>query len=185
MFIFNIFTLHIKKYKFFLFKKLLRCIFYDIFLLVIELKKKNILLLSVVVILLIVFVFIVSTTIKMKNEQKNYITYISVSKLQEKINNKDDFVLVFTQDGCSHCATYYEVINSVAKDYDLKIYDINLTDVKDKDIETLNSIVHFSGTPTTLFYIDGEEQTTLNRINGSTSKTNLINKLKKLGYIKE
>lgn len=138
-----------------------------------------------VLILILIFSFIVTSTLKRKENKKDYITYISITELKDKIKNKDDFILVFTQDGCGHCATYHDVINSVVKEYDINIYDINLTEVKDDDIADLNKIASISGTPTTLFYIDGEEQTTLNRINGSTSKTNLVNKLKKMGYIKE
>lgn len=151
----------------------------------IELKKKNILLIAFVLILILIFTLIIIATLRNKEAKKDYITYISVSELKNKIKNKDDFILVFTQEGCGHCATYYEVINSVAKEYDVTIYDINLTEVKKDDVADLNKIASISGTPTTLFYIDGEEQTTLNRINGSTSKTNLVDKLKKMGYIKE
>lgn len=136
-------------------------------------------------ILILIFIFIVTSTLKNKESEKDYITYIAVNELEEKIKNKDDFVLVFTQEGCSHCATYHNVINSVAKDYDFNIYDINLSDVKKDDIAVLNKIASINGTPTTLFYIDGEELTTLNRISGSTSKTKLVEKLKKMGYIKE
>jgi len=152
---------------------------------VIKLKKKNVLLIIFVLILILIFTLIVTSTLKRKESKKDYITYITVNELQEKIRNKDDFVLVFTQEGCTHCASYHEVINSVVKEYNVKIYDINLTDVKDEDIADLNKIASISGTPTTLFYIDGQEQTTLNRINGSTSKTNLVSKLKKMRYIKE
>ena len=150
----------------------------------IELKKKNILLICFVVLLLLLFIFIVYDTLKRKDTNKDYITYINVSKLEEKIKNKDDFILVFTQEGCSHCTTYHDVINQVIKEYDITIYDINLTKLKESEIETLNNLVHISGTPTTIFYIDGEEQTTLNRINGSASKDDLVKKLKKLEYIK-
>ena len=151
----------------------------------IELKKKYILLIGFIILLLVIFVYIVHSTLKDKESKKDYITYITINELKEKIKNKDNFVLVFTQEGCSHCSTYHEVINNVAKEYDIKIYDINLTDVKNEDVADLNKIATISGTPTTLFYINGEEQTTLNRINGSISKTNLVNKLKKMGYIKE
>ena len=150
----------------------------------IELKKKNIFLIVFVLLLILIFSFIVASTLKRKENKKDYITYINVSELKEKIKNKDDFILVFTQEGCGHCATYHDVINDVVKEYDIEIYDINLTNVKDKDTADLNKIASISGTPTTLFYINGEEQTTLNRINGSTSKTKLVNKLKKMGYIK-
>lgn len=119
-----------------------------------------------------------------KKENKS-ITYINVSKLKEKINNKEDFVLVFTQEGCGHCESYYPVIESVAKKYNVKIYNINLTSLEKNEINEVNKIASINGTPTTLFFINGEEQTTLNRINGDTTEQKLVKKLKKLGYIKE
>lgn len=128
-----------------------------------------------------VFYFANKTTSK---TNKNNVVFIDVEQLEEKIKNKDSFVLVFTQDGCSHCQTYAPVLESVSKKYDIKIYDLNLTKVKSADISRVNTIASISGTPTTVFYKNGEEETTLNRINGDTSESKLVEKLKKLGYIK-
>ena len=109
----------------------------------------------------------------------------SANKLNEqKINNKDSFVLVFTQDGCSHCESYAPVLKEVSNKYNIKIYDLNLTKVKSTDIAKVNAIASISGTPTTIFYKNGEEETTLNRISGDTTSDKLIAKLQKLEYIK-
>ena len=153
----------------------------------IELKKKNIFIIVLLAILILTFSGVIYYSIKKDNDgkEKDYITYINVKELKNKINNKDDFVLVFTQEGCSHCESYYPIINNVSKNFDIKIYDINLTDLNTEEINELNKIASINGTPTTLFFIDGEEQTTLNRINGQTTEEKLVTKLKKLGYINE
>lgn len=146
---------------------------------------KNKLIITVIILMVItifgVFYFANKTTSK---TSKSNVVFIDVEQLEEKIKNKDSFVLVFTQDGCSHCQTYAPVLESVSKKYDIKIYDLNLTKVKSADISRVNTIASISGTPTTVFYKNGEEETTLNRINGDTSESKLVEKLKKLGYIK-
>ena len=42
----------------------------------------------------------------------------------------------------------------------------------------------FSGTPTTVFVIDGDEKTAATRINGDVSEEKIISKLKSNGFIK-
>ena len=45
-------------------------------------------------------------------------------------------------------------------------------------------IAHFDGTPTTVFFIDGEEKSAVSRINGDASTEKIIKKLKSNGFIK-
>lgn len=148
-------------------------------------KKNNIFILLLIIVLILIFSIIVYLTLKKDESEKDYIVYINVNELKEKINNKDDFILVFTQDGCGHCQTYHGVINSVSEKYNIKIYDVNLTSLEKDEINEVNKIASINGTPTTLFFKDGEEITTLHRINGQTSENKLVKKLKQLGYIKE
>ena len=48
---------------------------------------------------------------------------------------------------------------SECKEWNIKIYDLNLTKVKSADISRVNTIASISGTPTTVFYKNGEEET--------------------------
>jgi len=114
---------------------------------------------------------------------KNNFVFISYTELEKKIKNKENFVLVVTQEGCSHCKNFNPTVKKVANNYNIKIYDLNLTKLSDEESKKISTIANISGTPTTIFYKNGEEESTLNRINGETSEKNLINKLKKLGYI--
>ena len=118
------------------------------------------------------------------SSREDNLIYINVSDLQTKIDNQDDFILVISQTGCSHCKLYLPVLESVLKEYKISAYVINLTNLTSDEAGTFNSLVNVSGTPTTLFYKNGVETTTLNRIVGEATKTKIIERLKSLEYIK-
>ena len=107
---------------------------------------------------------------------KNNMERITYSDLEDKIKNKDTFIMEVSQDGCSHCEEYKPVIDEVLKDNKLKAYNLNITYVSDKEYE-------FEGTPTTMFFKDGKEVLS-SRLVGTVSKSKLTKELKRLGYIK-
>ena len=111
------------------------------------------------------------------------LVYIKVSDLQEKIKNKDSFILVVSQTGCSHCEQYLPELDRTLDEYDLQANVINLTNLKDEEENTLKQMISYTGTPTTYFFIDGQEKTTLNRFVGYASKDKLVERLQTLGYI--
>ena len=125
------------------------------------------------VIICIAIVFLISAC----NSSSSNIIDISSDDLKQKINNKETFILYIGNDNCSHCISYKPVLESVLKKYKIKIYHLDNTkyEINDFNIE---------GTPTVLFVEKGEEETTLNRINGEISKEKTIEILKENGYIK-
>lgn len=137
---------------------------------------------AIIVIATLLGAFMFLNKTKNNNEATNLI-YIGVNDLAEKIANKEDFILVMSQTGCSHCEQYLPELNRTLKEVNYKAFVINITNLNEEDTNKLNKYVHFSGTPTTIFYKEGEETTTLNRISGYTSKTKIIERLKSLGYI--
>ena len=150
-------------------------------------KKRENLINLIIVILVIVIICLLGYKLITKNKQEryDYIKNINISKLKEKIDNKDSFILVITQDSCSHCKAYLPVINDVAKTYNITIYDISQTNLSDEDSTYLKNIASISGTPTTVFIVDGVEKTTTNRLVGNVPKYRVIEHLKSLGYINE
>ncbi len=125
----------------------------------------------------------ISLVIIFVNKDDSKLNYISVSELQEKINNKESFMLVVSQTGCPHCEQYLPELESALKEYNFPAFVINLTNLNSEDAKTFSNMVKVTGTPTSIFYKNGEETTSLNRINGSVSKSNLVERLKSLGYI--
>lgn len=148
-------------------------------------KKKNIIL-GVLVVILVVLICTLAIIIGIKNS-KSYqsIEEINLTTLKDKINNKDKFVLVVTQTGCSHCTAYLPVLEEIGEEYKLKFYDINITNLADEEKTEFNSLVRISGTPTTIFYTDGEEQSTSTRLVGEKTKDKIITRLKSEGYIND
>ena len=150
-------------------------------------KKRENLINLIIVILVIVIVCLLGYKLITKNKQEkyDYIKNINISELKEKIDNKDSFILVITQNSCSHCKAFLPVINDVAKTYNITIYDISQTNLSDEDSTYLKNIASISGTPTTVFIVDGVEKTTTNRLVGNVPKYRVIEHLKALGYINE
>lgn len=146
-------------------------------------KKKNIIL-GVLVCILIILICTLLYIIGKKSDFKS-IEDINLTTLKAKIDNKEKFVLVITQTGCSHCMAYLPILEEIGEDYKLTFYDLNMTNLSDEEKVEFNKLVRISGTPTTIFYTDGEEQSTTTRLVGEKTKDKIINRLKSEGYINE
>ena len=146
-------------------------------------KKKNIIL-GVLICILIILVCVLLFIIGKKSDFKS-IEDIDLATLKAKIDNKEKFVLVVTQTGCSHCMAYLPVLEEVGEEYKLTFYDINMTNLSDDEKTEFNKLVRFNGTPTTIFFTDGEEKSTTTRLVGEKTKDKIINRLKSEGYINE
>ena len=144
-------------------------------------NKVNLIIVIVVIILVggLAFFFL------RKNMQTDGVKNINISELREKINNKDSFMLVITQDGCTHCKAYLPTIRKIANQYNLTFYDISQTGLNEEDKTFLKNVANIDGTPTTVFIENGEEKTTTNRLVGNVPEYRVIEKLKALGYINE
>ena len=144
-------------------------------------KKKNFILYGIILIIILLGAFLVYK-FGFKKEDTNLID-ITVPKLEEKINNKDSFVLVLSQTGCINCTQYLPELDRALKRVDYEAYVLNLSNINDEEKAKLSKIVIIEGTPTTVFIQNGEEKTSLNRLVGYASSANIIERLKSLGYI--
>ena len=113
-----------------------------------------------------------------------YINEISLDEFKEKIANKESFALYVGNENCSHCVSYLPTLKSVLKEYNITIYHLDNSMLTDKEYAEFKTYINISGTPTVAFITDGEEETTLNRIVGETSKEDTIERFKTNGYIK-
>lgn len=145
-------------------------------------NKKNILLYLIIGMIVIIGIFFVYK-LTFANKKETKLVETSVSELESKINNKETFILVISQTGCSHCKQYLPELEKALKEVDKEAYLLNISNVTEEEQTTLNKYVSFSGTPTTIFFHEGIEKTTLNRIVGYASKTKIIERLQSLGYI--
>lgn len=149
------------------------------------LKNKMLFLIIIGVILLGIFlVYYFATKEDINNDTKNpsNLVYINLNDLKNKINNQESFMLVVIQTGCPHCEQYIPILNEALNNYDFKANVINLSELKD-DLAEFKSLINISGTPTSIFFKNGVETTSLNRLVGSASQSTIIERLKSLGYI--
>ena len=145
-------------------------------------KKNNLLLYGLIVIIIIAGIFLVYK-LAFANKEESKLINSSVTEIETKINNKETFILVISQTGCSHCEQYLPGLEKTLKEVNKEAYLLNITGLSNENADTLNKYVNFSGTPTTIFFHDGQEKTTLNRIVGYASKAKIIERLQALGYI--
>lgn len=133
--------------------------------------------------LIVVLLIILSSLIISGCSNDEVIKEISYKELEEKINNKESFILELVQTGCSHCEEFSPRFKAILKTNNLKAYSLNLYNLTEEEIERFDNLTTVTGTPTVLFFEDGKE--TSNKINGAVSNDKIKEKLKKNGYIKE
>jgi predicted bacteriocin transport accessory protein len=117
-------------------------------------------------------------------KKETYLKDLSFSELQNKINSKDEFFFVVTQDGCSHCENFLPIFEETLNEVKVTGYNFNLTKLSDEENKKFDELFKVDGTPTTIFVKDGSEVSLLQRINGEASKDKVIQKLKNNGYVK-
>ena len=130
--------------------------------------------------LIIMMVFMTSAC-KKKMTTYEEITY---SEFQEKIKNKESFILFVGSKTCSACDRYKVTLNEIIKDYQVKVYYIDIANFDINEQREFLTIINFSSTPTTVFITNGEEKTVYNRIVGALPYSKIEKKLEKAGYIK-
>lgn len=140
-------------------------------------KTNNIILISAIVITILIILFLAIG----KSKEGNLLE-LNLNNLKEKMENKETFVLCISKTTCSHCNDYKPKLKSIASEYNIDIYYI---DVDKYNEEEFSNLISFDGsTPTTIFIKNGDEETTSNRINGDVSKSKIIDKLKSNDFIK-
>ncbi|MDD3392869.1 MAG: thioredoxin family protein [Bacilli bacterium] len=110
---------------------------------------------------------------------------ITLDDYKQMIENKETFIFYIGSHNCSHCKLYSVKINDVIEEYQVKVYYLDIADMSDDELSDFQSLVTYSGTPTTIFVSEGKELTTYNRISGNQSKSVIIEKFKLNGYIEE
>ena len=131
-----------------------------------------------VIVITLVFVVILMLTGCTSNSK--VIKEISYSDLEEKIANKDSFILEVIQTGCSHCEEFSPRLKAMLKEEKIDAYSLNLYNLKDDELDKFNKLTtSVSGTPTVLYYKDGKE--TNNRLYGAVSDEKIKEFIKKIG----
>jgi len=120
-----------------------------------------------------------------KEDSDKYLVSISLNELEEKVANKESFILVITQTDCSHCKQYKPTLKEVLNDYKITAYELDEQEFNAEEKGRLGAIANVAGTPTTVFITEGEEKSTTDRLVGAVPRKNIISRFKSMGYIKE
>ena len=143
-------------------------------------KKNNIILTIAIILFIGLIIFLVINHEEVKTGALEELTY---KEVQEKIDNKEDFVIVLSQTTCSHCAEYKPTIKQIAKKHKITIYYLDYDKYKKQEKKIIEKFNFDGGTPTTFFYKDGKETSVMNRLIVNVTSSKVIAMLKKLEYI--
>ena len=105
----------------------------------------------------------------------NKLKELSVNDIKNKINYKENFILLISQSSCSHCISYIPKLEQLAKEKEMSIYYISVDLLSNKDRDEIDNLIDYSGTPTTIFYINGKEDLSI-RISGNTDYSHILDK---------
>ena len=133
------------------------------------------------ILLIITFMFMVLLTACSSNTNLKSLKY---SEFQKMISNKETFIVEVSQDGCSHCASFTPKFEDVLNKNNITAYNLNLSNMAKAERDEFNNNYNVEGTPTVMFFKDGEESSLLNRIEGDKDTETIVTKLKNNGYIK-
>jgi len=135
--------------------------------------------------LLISILTFLSITLSGCGVTKEYLTQIDYKTLSEKINNKDDFILYVGNKSCPHCKDFQPKLQEVINKYKVEVYKLDTATITNDEYDEFKGIVGDTGTPTVMFFYDGVESGTGNRIDGDVKKDIVIERLKANEYIKD
>lgn len=130
------------------------------------------------------FCILLVTIVSGCSSKKTTYTTVSLDELNEKIDNKDSFVLTIGSSSCSHCANFQPKMETVIKVHQVEVFYIDVLKLKEKEYKDFLARLNFEGTPTTIFFKDGKETSMSNRIDGDKKIEVIEEKMKKAGFIK-
>ena len=114
----------------------------------------------------------------------NNLKKLSLNELNEKLNNKETFILYLTNEDETGI-TLKNTLTSVSKENNLKTFYINLEKLSDEELDKLKELFTYREENFILFIKDGNESTVLSRIaDPYISQEKLNNELKNQGFIK-
>lgn len=135
-----------------------------------------------VILFIICLVILIGALIANKIFGESYLKLITCDEIIEKIENKENFVLMLSQTTCHNCDNFKPKLEKFAKNNKLLVYYIEVNKLNDEEKKALNLKVSFDSTPTTVFIKNGYEKTAASRIVGDVNMETIIRKFKSNGY---
>lgn len=109
---------------------------------------------------------------------------ISYKELNQKLDQKENFVLLLGSSTCSHCKAFKKTLDAVIKDYQVEVFYIDVSKLSEDDKNSLSSKIQFKYTPTLIFIEEGVASSAINkRLVGESTYDKVVKKFKSNGYI--
>ena len=124
----------------------------------------------------------VSSDTKVSDNLKEPIA-LSFEEYEQKINNKDSFVLLMWQTGCSHCEDFEPILNKVISYYHLEVSSINRAELSEEEYSKISNKTFVTGTPTTVVFKEGVTQS--KKLVGSKDEQSVVDFLVRYNYLEE
>lgn len=117
------------------------------------------------------------------NDSISEVISITYDEYQNKISNKESFVLLLWQTGCGHCETFEPILNKVVDYYNIEVYSMNIGLLSDEQYSILKNKTFITGTPTTVVFKEGVTQS--KKLIGSKDEQTIIDFLVRYDYLEE
>lgn len=127
------------------------------------------------------FIVILVALLFVSGCSKSYLKEISYDEYKKLLEDEETFILEVMSGDCTACKDFRPKLKDVASSYKIEVKYINIDKLTADQYDELA----VSATPTVIFYIDGEEETTAARIVGSVKREKIISKFKASGFIED
>ncbi len=116
---------------------------------------------------------------------KKFTTYdeISYNDYKDLVSNKKTFPLVIGSSTCSACSLFKPTMEAFISKYNIDVKYIDISKLSTEESNSFMSEVGFKSTPTTVFYVNGKQESAYLRIVGSESLDNVVKAYTRMGYI--
>lgn len=135
----------------------------------------------IIVLMSVCAIFLLTTGCE--NNKLNGYSKLSYNEFNIKKDNNDTFPLVIGSSTCSACATYEVVMKQFIESYQVEVFYIDLSELSENEYSKLKTEISFTGTPTTVFYKDGNLTSYYNRLDGAEDIEEIKKYLEKNNYI--
>lgn len=109
-----------------------------------------------------------------KAMKKEYITKVTPTEIQTKVDNKESFFFVIGAASCSACIAYQPTLEEYNKTTDQPVYYVDIEKLNASERESFLTTYPIEGTPTNFFVKDGQvKQVVVGGIGLSEIKNNV------------
>ena len=126
---------------------------------------------------------------------EQYLTFVDYDEYNDILSESGKYIVTIGQTGCSHCTATKPVLNQIAKEYNIVINYLNITEMSQSEINSFtNSLMEIGyddkdflekgsfGTPLTLIIENGR---VVSYVSGERPTAQFIRAFKKAGIIAE